>query len=213
MIKLKYAFGWLNFFVMIVARIALIVIGFVVVPIPQIVAFKRNKKNLPRLLWLWDNDEDSFYGAPWYIEKMIRENSWGRLRISLVWNVIRNPANNLRYAGYGISPGDVKEILVNSTSFDDTDIRSTSTPTPVLVKKLPRKTYIQKGLIRSRFLYYPIYRRITLNGDGTFSEIRIGFKYSPWWIDQVKTGKSIPDQWQTRTPTIQYAKRTIQYWA
>lgn len=213
MLNIKYALGWINFLVMILLRLALIVVGFIIVPIPQVIAFKRNNPKLPRVLWLWDNDEDSFYGATWYVEKMIDEKGWGLLRISLVWNIVRNPANNLRYAGYGISPGDVKKVLVNSTSFDDTNINPVSTPVPALIKKLSNKTYIQKGLIRSGFFYYPIYRKINLNGDGTFTEIRIGFKYSPWWLEQIKLGKEMPIKWQTRTPTVQYAKRPISYWA
>jgi len=213
MLKIKYMLGWVNFSVMMLLRLVLILIGFIIIPIPQLIAFKRKKSKLPKLLWLWDNDEDTFYGAPWYIDKMRRDNGWSDLRISLTWNIIRNPANNLRYAGYGISPEKVDSILDNFTSFQGTVISDIATPVPNLVDDLPDKTYIQTGLVRSGWLYYPIYRKIQDKGDGTYTEIRIGFKYSPWWLQQAKLGKTIPAEWRTRTPSIQYAHREKSYWA
>lgn len=213
MINIKYALGWTNFAVMFLIRIVVIVIGAVIVPVPQVIAFKRSQPKLPKMLWLWDNDEDSFYGARWYIDKMSGEG-WGLVKISLVWNIIRNPANNLRYIGYGISPAEVDEILINTNSFDNvTNINDIATPTPDLVDDLPTKTYIQNGLLRSGWRYYPIFRRIKDKGDGTYTEIRIGFKYSPWWLKQVEFGRPISIHWQNRTPTVQYAHRDKSYWA
>lgn len=214
MLYLKYLLGWVNFAVMILLRILVILVGTIIVPPFQYYAFKRCNPKLPKFLWIWDNDEDSFYGAKWYIDVKDKEG-WSRWRTSFVWNIIRNPANNLRYIGYGINFYEVDERIYEYTSFMDTDIDYTATPYPRVVREhLEGGTYIHRALIRKGWLYYPIYRKVKCLPDNEYYEFRIGFKYTPKWLkDSLSGDYEVNKSHETRTPTIQYTKRPDSYWA
>lgn len=93
---LAVAFGlWL-------IKLAAWLAGWIAVPL-ALLACDRNSERLPRLAWLWDNDDDGINGDwPW------QSTHGGKTRTHLYrlrWLQVRNPVHNLAWRVLSVQPG------------------------------------------------------------------------------------------------------------
>jgi len=164
-------------------RLPLIILGFIVVPL----AYPFRKGNhFPRWAWLWDNDQDGIYGANWFHHGVLTfKTCW-------LWSAVRNPTNNMRF-WIGLNREDGFRAV---HTFGDMGI-----PTPRKARELGRATW-HLTLVRRGILWHMSYWYIKPISNVKHFRIRIGYKCTPDWVDNVNL---------TKIPTLKYSGITFQF--
>jgi len=91
---------------MITLRIALALLGLITVPLGVSYCMASGKDKFPKILWLWDNEEDGYDGNKkgwydWYLKKYKGKQpvtGFKRWLRSVNWSMLRNPTNNMQRA-------------------------------------------------------------------------------------------------------------------
>ena len=94
---------WFKFFLIQLLSLILMLLGWVIL-IP-ICLFLIRANHLPRLFWIWDNQEDGVLPS-WYRQKNAK---WSEARCVFNWTARRNSCNNLRFVkGFSQPKGPYK---------------------------------------------------------------------------------------------------------
>ena len=178
--KLSKLLGWATwFFLYFCVRLPLILVGLVLFPLMY---WTRNKdtNKLAKIFWIWDNEEDGIYGAPFWWER--KYGGVKDLKTAYTWSALRNPVNNMRFV-FGVNRDKWKK---NYFFYGDKEI-----PHPRLAREKGGKVW-HLSYIKVGILYLPSFWYIKSTGPDTHFRIRAGWKCTWDWIEDQglsKTGK------------------------
>ena len=176
LVKLLHILSWVP---LALIKLALILIGALWV-IPLALIFDAG---MMRTLWIWGNKEE---GCPdWWLRRCERlqygdddkwfekANKWLQKKFPCwFWFAVRNPVNNLRYV------------------FDDREAKIDGWEGPMEAQNL-----IDAGVTAAtRWAYsgpFAGYRKVTLEGDGKYSELWFG-----WKVGSKVPGMGFTTQWR-----------------
>lgn len=197
---LKWLYAWITFPLFIFPKGILTVIGWLILPPIIWYCVKKDKKKLPRVFWVWDNDgsgyrncglgnKDWVGSGDWQERQDYIAKGYSDLQIALHWTLIRNPVNNIQLTSLSSDLRNYDEIVVSKTSFDkyhktktsEGTIHSYSSPFPWRMRALSKVTdfgnwYVDKELIRCGMFYYPLIRVVYIHSEDIHTELIMGFK-------------------------------------
>lgn len=176
---MKHIQAWLlwaiGFFLI---RLPLIIIGLIIFPIAY--ATRKKGDSLRLLFWLWDNNEDGIYGAPFWIA---RHDGKRNFKTAYTWSALRNPVNNMRFTFLSINRDEWK-----GQGYFRGDVEI---PNPSLSRTFDRAVW-HYSLVNHNGLWYPSFWYIKATSDKKHFRIRLGWKCTHKWIsdnDLSETGK------------------------
>ena len=162
-------------------RLPLMAIGVVFFPLMYVT--RKRDDSLRKIFWLWDNEEDGIYGAPFWIK---RNDGKYNFKTAYTWSALRNPVNNMRFTKLGLNRDKI--IDIEYKYWGDPEI-----PTPHLARNRKGRKMWHYSLVRRGWLWYPSFWYINATKSNVkHFRVRAGWKCTYKWIqdnDLSQSGK------------------------